>query len=406
MSHNIIKAHGGDICCYSETNLTIFKLDLPLSDLEDFNVVDLPSSIKSLNSTLDIQQGTLSDHFNEDENHFEEAIVANNKKIKVLVADDEDFFRKTVKLQILGKEALSKLIEVVPVGTAEETIEKLKEGWFDVVFIDYDFNSGKMNGLDAVKEIRRLGIDVRIWMCFNRCPATIGPPSIAAGAEGFFPKPLPRVHLLKILAGKLKRKILPSSNASLVGKKIILVDDEPLMRETWSKILPEGTLYSFESPESFLQTMREDIELIDNVDLFVLDDNFAARSPKSGFELGKIVRQWKLPSPLALYSNNTYTSKKLAEIFDVALPKNSEQAIRAISNYFQEGSWGDSVVSGKTPSASHISMMKLSKIRHNILGGLNNIEILAKGESELAPGSKERIMREISKTRSIARDIT
>lgn len=102
---------------------------------------------------------------------------------KVLLTDDSAFMRMQLK------ESLSKLGHEV-IGEAEnglDAIEKYEE--LNPELITMDITMPEMNGVDAVKEIRKRNTDVKIIMCSAMGQKNMVLEAIQAGANDFIVKP-------------------------------------------------------------------------------------------------------------------------------------------------------------------------------------------------------------------------
>lgn len=111
----------------------------------------------------------------------------------VLVTDDAAFMRMQLK------DILTKLGHVV-VGEAEngkDAIEKFKE--LTPELITMDITMPEMNGVEAVKEIKKINSDVKIIMCSAMGQQGMVLDAIQAGANDFIVKPFTRERIQEAL---------------------------------------------------------------------------------------------------------------------------------------------------------------------------------------------------------------
>ncbi len=111
----------------------------------------------------------------------------------VLVTDDAAFMRMQLK------DILTKLGHIV-VGEAEngkDAIEKFKE--LTPELITMDITMPEMNGVDAVKEIKKINSDVKIIMCSAMGQQGMVLDAIQAGANDFIVKPFTRERIQEAL---------------------------------------------------------------------------------------------------------------------------------------------------------------------------------------------------------------
>jgi signal transduction histidine kinase len=88
----------------------------------------------------------------------------------------------------------------------------------------------------------------------------------------------------------LKEKQVPISQPSAKltkVKKIAIVDDDELIHMTWRLIWPRQDIYTFTSPEYFLDVVQTDPSFLDTVDLVVTDLFFDKQSKLTGLDFAK-----------------------------------------------------------------------------------------------------------------------
>ncbi|TMN21392.1 response regulator [Lentibacillus cibarius] len=102
---------------------------------------------------------------------------------KILVTDDAAFMRMQLKnnLTQLGHEVIGEA------ENGQDAVEKYKE--LEPELITMDITMPEMNGVEAVKEIKKLNSDVKIIMCSAMGQQEMVLEAIRAGANDFIVKP-------------------------------------------------------------------------------------------------------------------------------------------------------------------------------------------------------------------------
>ncbi|MEW6064159.1 chemotaxis protein CheY [Desulforamulus profundi] len=118
---------------------------------------------------------------------------------RVLIVDDSSFMRNVLK------NVISKDSNYVIAGEAKnglEAIKKYKELNPDIVTMDITMPD--MDGLTALKEIRKYDSDARIIICSSMGQKAFVMEAYEAGAKDFIVKPFRPDIVLKVLANALK----------------------------------------------------------------------------------------------------------------------------------------------------------------------------------------------------------
>ena len=111
---------------------------------------------------------------------------------RVLVIDDEEDLRDIIKFQL---EPLG--VEVVGVGNPRRAIDLLKSNWFDAVLCD--INMPDMSGLELLKELRRLAIEVPFVFLTGFADKTKAIEALRLGALDFLDKPWDPLALRRVM---------------------------------------------------------------------------------------------------------------------------------------------------------------------------------------------------------------
>ncbi len=80
---------------------------------------------------------------------------------KILIVDDYESIRQTIYEMITIKFSN---ITVVPASSGEAAVEKVKSCNYDLIFLDFDFGKGRMNGLETLKQIEKIRPEQNVYM--------------------------------------------------------------------------------------------------------------------------------------------------------------------------------------------------------------------------------------------------
>lgn len=124
-------------------------------------------------------------------------------KVRLLIVDDSFFCRKMVsqllqKFNVDCEEAIDGEAAVKRIHAAT----KSPDDGFDGIIMDREMPV--MNGLQAVKAIRGLGFDGRIYGCSGDIDPKMEAAFVAAGANRSYLKPLTNTDFIAMLRGKLR----------------------------------------------------------------------------------------------------------------------------------------------------------------------------------------------------------
>lgn len=120
-------------------------------------------------------------------------------KIQVLVCDDEEGVRESLKLILSGDCSLSFAVN------GEEAVEHVKRHDPDLVIMD--IKMPHMNGLDALRRIRRARPHVRILMITGYESSDVAAQAIQFGANDYLTKPFEREKVWEKVAALLSKNL-------------------------------------------------------------------------------------------------------------------------------------------------------------------------------------------------------
>ncbi len=112
--------------------------------------------------------------------------------LRVLIVDDDEGIRETMD-DILSLEGY----EVDQAGSGMVAIEKCQRQAYDIILLD--IRMPEMNGLETLREIKKLDPDVRVIMITGFDVGDLARQALEEGAEALFRKPLDVATFLPVL---------------------------------------------------------------------------------------------------------------------------------------------------------------------------------------------------------------
>ncbi len=271
IAKKVVESHGGKIRCQSSReNGTEFFLTLPLAVERDDNNIPLLYSSQEIYEAesfhIAFEEGAshspLKVEPSAQEQALEQHIIASiDHIIQVALIDDEAIYRHHLRSHLEFSEILYHKLFVKDFDTGEALLAEIPESSFDVIILDVDLGRGRLSGFDVVATIRKYMPNCKICIHSNRGALEYQSQALSAGADIFLPKPMTRIHLLKILASAMKltdEQILGSISAhpSFPGK-IIIIEDSPVLAAAWEELFEDnGDCEVFTTFADFLKTSQ------------------------------------------------------------------------------------------------------------------------------------------------------
>ncbi len=133
---------------------------------------------------------------------------SHNRKIKVLLVDDEELFLESTSLALAGRGC-----QVRIAGDAEEAIMQLESRFFDVVVLDV-----RMPGMDGMVLLRKLNVErptLKVLMLTGHATVAMAIEAMKLGAFDFLSKPCKIDELIKVIGHAAEQGQLERSNIAL-----------------------------------------------------------------------------------------------------------------------------------------------------------------------------------------------
>jgi CheY-like chemotaxis protein len=291
IAKKIVGSHGGKIevvsPCRGDSGVE-FVFTLPLGTRDDSEIVFVPHSRGYVAAAPTVSPVVREGDAGEEqlEDAVKSALRSRGKVASLLIVDDEVFYQDAVEHIFRRGGRLDGMVAIRRAGSSQEVFEIIREcgdGEFDVVVCDIDLGPGSMNGYGIVKGLRDAGVQARIAIHSNRSLPEDYRASIDAGADAFWPKPLSRSHLLKMV-GEAVGAIMPRSGSPRVKMdnasksdliELALVEDDVFLREAWNSALGrECKVWSFASPCDFWRSVDKGELRLDRLKGIITDYYF------------------------------------------------------------------------------------------------------------------------------------
>jgi two-component system, NtrC family, response regulator AtoC len=154
-----------------------------------------------------------------------------NRKIRVLVVDDDSLLRKLIADQLARAE-----FDAVPAASGKAALEVLRETDFDVVLLDIMMPD--LSGLDALREIRQFEDPPEVVMLTGDTSLATGVEAMRHGAYDYLTKPATLDEMEAVIRKADEKRRLLKQNASLRsvagptaggGEVLPIVHENPVM---------------------------------------------------------------------------------------------------------------------------------------------------------------------------------
>ena len=131
-----------------------------------------------------------------------------NRKIRVLVVDDDSLLRKLVTQQLIRAD-----FDASPSASGKHALEFLREEEFDVVLLDIMMSD--LSGLDALREIRKFEDPPEVIMLTADTSLATGVEAMRQGAYDYLTKPITLDEIEAVIRKADEKRRLVKQNESL-----------------------------------------------------------------------------------------------------------------------------------------------------------------------------------------------
>jgi signal transduction histidine kinase/CheY-like chemotaxis protein/HPt (histidine-containing phosphotransfer) domain-containing protein len=315
IAKKIVTAHGGQIGCRVLNKKGVeFWFTLPVSEkIDAVNIILPKSTIEVLESMYSVTMANVDEFSEDDQSQTYEAEIVqklNGRRIKVLILDDEELYRNAL-IRLLQK--LNRVSSYIDLLVATSSNEALAHAMSkpDIGLFDYDLGESSKNGIDTLKLMRQSVPGICICIHSNHIGGTQYKEAVDAGARYFLPKPISKVHLLRIISESLdvtqvhmiqssypqslysealRIPALPFPVAQSVDDGVVaILDDCDFNCSAWNQLNIGRPLITFESPEMFWQHMEKHPDFFNSLALIVTDQFFGSKSAITGIDFARTI---------------------------------------------------------------------------------------------------------------------
>lgn len=157
--------------------------------------------------------------------------MENTKRTRIILADDHKVLREGLKVLINSE---PDLVVVGEVETGDEVIQILFSTHPDVIIMDLGMPG--LSGLEAIQQIRQMGLGVKIVVLSMHVAHEIVMQAIRAGCDGYVPKSTAHSNLLLAIREVVRgRRYLHPTAATVVIDELTLQQNKTRLLEILSE---------------------------------------------------------------------------------------------------------------------------------------------------------------------------
>ena len=362
IAKKVVLAHGGTIECRSAKDsiypkgFVEFLFTVPAGEqASTVNTTVLPAQSSDFRSRLAYFQGktnhdsTIEIGTLELEKKVLEKLKPLNRKLELLMVDDEQVYKNAIRLHRDRNPLISEKLLFEFANGSEEVAARQLDG----AILDVDLGAGSLDGFELAAALRKLFPNAFLCIHSNRTFADDYKTSLKSGADAFLPKPMSYDHFLRFLAQVLHRLVpgattetvtvnkedatapnVEDSNRSVIleedvsasksghaqaeGNCIAVVDDSRAVRISWQAKLRGSPVELFESPEAFFERCK-DPSFVAAVKVVVTDYHFGTLSQSTGLDFALKLKSL-FSFPVVLSSDGLFNEAE-KRAFTAVIPK-------------------------------------------------------------------------------------
>ena len=329
IAKKIVTAHGGQIGCRIIDKKGVeFWFTLPASKQIDAVHLTFPTSImafqESMSSVHTVDVGAFSEDVLSEKYETEIVRKLNGRRIKLLVLDDEEVYRDVLIRLVQQLERISPSIDLLVATSCNEALAH-SVSKPDIGLFDYDLGEASLNGIDTLKLIRQRVPGICVCIHSNHIGGRQYKEAVEAGAHDFLPKPISKIHLLKIITNSLNVHDVHMANNNVpeqsysakapalsadtrLDSVVAVVDDSEFNCRAWVQMNIGRPLMTFETPEMFWQYAEKNPDFFNSLTLIITDHFFGAKSAITGVEFAKNMMDKLIDKPVFLSSVGDFSN--------------------------------------------------------------------------------------------------
>lgn len=338
IAKKVVTSHGGEIWCKSAADVGVeFFFTLPkiansaTTEAESNADATLHAHAHDFLNSPITDGGVLIEV---DETIQEGAALvelkARKTPLRILVVDDEALYRNAIVQHLSEPRELASSVSIeTALGSADAIRLATQTPPPHLIILDVDLGTESLNGFETLQKMREKNVPSFVCIHTNRVLATDNQEAFRSGADAFLPKPMARIHLLKLIIQAMQKEV-PSevndhdtinlSNAPKLAMRIAIVDDDPLVHMGWEMNLGTAIAACFDSPEKFFAYAESNPSFINSLTCVVTDFHFDTSSHFNGVEFATQLRALK-DVPVLLSTNATLIPNDYVGIVHAVIPK-------------------------------------------------------------------------------------
>jgi DNA-binding NarL/FixJ family response regulator len=336
IAHKLVTAHGGRIWCESARTpehprgFVEFRFTLPsIKGVASTWLKVLPTHSRDVTSSLKLKTNG-DDTSSESELHLVNAIAeasqAIGRPLRILLIDDEAVYCRVLIDQVLFSERLRDVCLIEQAANSSEVLA-LDSTNCDLVITDLDLGHDSRNGFDLVGDLRRQGLRGFVCIHSNRIVAEDHKCALDSGADAFLPKPMSRMHFLKLILQATQRAVAlrspvfkvtqdestrtdlrksiecrfadknvgqeevePHDRAKVLDdgvKSVIVVDDDVFLLEAWRQVLTGFSVLTYARPADLFADIESGVVQAASTKAVVTDFHFENEPTITGAVLAR-----------------------------------------------------------------------------------------------------------------------
>ena len=218
IAQKIVTAHGGKIFCKSEKSPEhpagkvefVFTLPCAAEVVQLNEIRKLPTHSSEIQASFAKFTLAQLSKTNAEEVELELQILSalNGKRNEILLLDDERIYSSGLNAFLQQSKKLADLIALSSFDAPFQMTARAKEIRPMLIICDIDLGGSGVSGIEVISQLRAEGYKGQICVHSNRFLESDNRAAMEAGANHIIPKPMTRLHLLRLILATLRSSSL------------------------------------------------------------------------------------------------------------------------------------------------------------------------------------------------------